>query len=151
MVRIQYHDVGARIGAHVAGKRKKCVKKVQNYTFSALVGGGGLHLVHEWFWSFAAHSPPKTRFVTWRGGALSNFCTTVPRIKFVKRKFGIFRKTCKLFKKEFWAYSHIHESSISTQKSANESKFLSVYLLSQLVLDCGFDNAYVVGLTHIFL
>ena len=36
MVRIQYHDVGARIGAHVAGKRKKCVKKVHNYTFSAL-------------------------------------------------------------------------------------------------------------------
>ena len=39
MVRIQYHDVGARIGAHVAGKRKKCVKKVQNFTKSALFGG----------------------------------------------------------------------------------------------------------------
>ena len=41
MVRIQYHDVGARIGAHVAGKRKKCVKKVQNFTKSALFFGGG--------------------------------------------------------------------------------------------------------------
>ena len=41
MVRIQYHDVGARIGACVAEKRKKCVKKlkkVRNFTKSALFG-----------------------------------------------------------------------------------------------------------------
>ena len=35
MVRIQYHDIRARIGAYVAGKCKKCVKKAQNTTFSA--------------------------------------------------------------------------------------------------------------------
>ena len=40
MVRIQYHDIRARIGAYVAGKRKKCVKKAQNTTFSAPFGGG---------------------------------------------------------------------------------------------------------------
>ena len=47
MVRIQYHDVGARIGAHVAGKRKKCVKKVQNSTFSALFEGVFLELLYD--------------------------------------------------------------------------------------------------------
>ena len=46
MVGIQYHDVGARIGAHVAGKRKKCVKKVQNFTKSALFDEDFLHLVY---------------------------------------------------------------------------------------------------------
>ena len=38
MFKIKYHDVRGRIGAYVAGKRKKCVKKVQNYTFSAPFG-----------------------------------------------------------------------------------------------------------------
>ena len=51
MVRIQYHDMRALIGAYVAGKRKKCVKKfkkVQNFTKSALLGGGDfLHLVYK--------------------------------------------------------------------------------------------------------
>ena len=50
MVRIQYHDVGARIGAYVAGKRKKCVKKLKKFKialFRPFLGRGGLHLVHE--------------------------------------------------------------------------------------------------------
>ena len=41
MFKIQYHDVRGRIGAYVAGRRKKWVKKVQNYPFSAPFGGGG--------------------------------------------------------------------------------------------------------------
>ena len=44
MVKIQYHDIRARIGAYVAGKRKKCVKKAQNSTFSAPFGGSATRL-----------------------------------------------------------------------------------------------------------
>ena len=64
MVRIQYHDVGARIGAHVAGKRKKCVKKVQNFTKSALFGGDFLHLVHR---RVAENPPQKVAILTLLG------------------------------------------------------------------------------------
>ena len=41
MVRMYYHDVRARIGAHVTGNRKKCVRKfqkVQNRNFFLLGG-----------------------------------------------------------------------------------------------------------------
>ena len=41
-LRMQYHDLSGRIGAHMAGDRKKTVKKfkkVQNTTFWPFFGG----------------------------------------------------------------------------------------------------------------
>ena len=37
---MQYHDLRGRIGAHMAGDRKKSVQKVQNTTFWPFFGGG---------------------------------------------------------------------------------------------------------------
>ena len=39
-LRIQYHDLRARIRAYMVGDRKKCVKKAQNTKNQALFGGG---------------------------------------------------------------------------------------------------------------
>ena len=49
MFGIQYHDVRARIGAHMEGgskKRVKNLKKVPKNPKSQLFGGGVLQLVH---------------------------------------------------------------------------------------------------------
>ena len=45
-LRMQYHDLRGRIGAHMAGDRKKTVKKVQNTTFRAFFGGGLVQTLH---------------------------------------------------------------------------------------------------------
>ena len=89
MLRMWYHDVRARIGAHVTGNRKKCVKKVPKFAFSPLFGGDFLHLVHRklilhiserqdcsspysWLWT-RCRPPPKK---SWRKCKLWNFFHT---------------------------------------------------------------------------
>ena len=49
-IRTQYHDLRGRIGPHMAGNRNKHVKilkVVQNFTFSALFGGGLVQRVYR--------------------------------------------------------------------------------------------------------